>query len=61
MTKDEATVPVEILLTVDGTTWVDMTGKPTLFETDATEATVVTVALLFCLVDECLVPKERPL
>ena len=52
---------MEILLTVDGTTWVDMTGKPTLFETDATEATVVTVALLFCLVDECLVPKERPL
>jgi len=45
---------------VDGTTWaetdevtLDMTGKTTLFETDAIEAetvegTVVTVALLFC-------------
>ena len=61
VTKDETTL-VETVA-VDGTAWVDMTGKIRLFETDATaptvEGTVVTVALLLCLVDERLVPKER--
>ena len=57
LTRDETTL-VETLVRVDGTTWaetddvtLDMTGKTTLFETDATEAavegTVVTVALSF--------------
>ena len=63
VTEDDTTL-VETVA-VDGPPWVDMTGKTTLhvFETDATvaavEGTVVTVAL-FCLVDERLVPKEKP-
>lgn len=57
VTKDE-TALVEAV-TVEGTAWADMTGKITLFEIDVTaatvEGTVVTVALLVCLVDERLV------
>ena len=62
VTEDDTTL-VETV-TVDGPPWVDMTGKTTLFETDAAaatvEGTVVTVVLLLCLVDERLVPKEKP-
>lgn len=63
VTKDE--IALVEAVTVEGTAWADMTGKITLFEIDVTaatvEGTVVTVALLVCLVDERLVSKEKPL
>ena len=60
-TAVETAVPT--VVTEDDTTLVE-TVAVDVFETDATaatvEGTVVTVALLFCLVDERLAPKEKP-